>query len=93
VNEGYLWDIFDDGRRGLVLKEAAAELMERAEVGRSAAYDALKLVGGRFSNLLTKREGLIWLRATQFDDHEHEILSRLVHPSRCSRGVGRMDGR
>ena len=66
VNEGHLREIFDDGRRWLALKTAAEELKERAEVGRSAAYDALKIVGGRFSNLLTKRDdGLIGLRAAK----------------------------
>jgi hypothetical protein len=42
--------------------------MERAEVKRSAAYDALKVVGGRFSDLLTKKDdGLIWLRPVDVD--------------------------
>ena len=51
-----------------MLKLAVEELMERAGVGRSLAYDALKLNGGRFSQLLIKRDdGLIWLRAVEPD--------------------------
>lgn len=73
VNEGHLRDIFDDGRRGLVQKDAAAELMERAEVGRSAAYDALKLIGGRFSHVLVKREGRLWLTTADPSGHDEEI--------------------
>jgi AAA domain len=73
VNEGHLREIFEDGGRWLSLKRAAEELQERAEVGRSAAYDALKVKDGRFSNLLTKRDdGLIGLRAAQIADEGEE---------------------
>jgi hypothetical protein len=78
ANEGHLRDIFGDGKRGLVLKIAAAELMERAEIKRSAAYDALKVVGGRFSDLLTKKDdGLIWLRVDE-PDGEVELEPELI---------------
>jgi hypothetical protein len=74
VNEGHLRDIFGDGQNWMTLKRAAEELQERAEVGRSAAYDALKIEGGRFSNLLTKNSGgLIGLRAAKSADYGQEI--------------------
>ncbi len=46
--------------------------MDRADVKKSAAYEALKPTGGRFSHLLTKRDdGLIDLRAAKpADDDE-----------------------
>ncbi len=75
MNEGHLRDIFGDGKNWLMHKRAAEELMERAEVGRSAAYDALKITGGRFSHLLKKRDdGLIGLQAAKIaDEDEQEI--------------------
>lgn len=74
VNEGHLWEIFEGGQRGLAQKIAAEELMELAEVGRSAAYEALKLVNGRFSHLLVKKDdGLIWMRGEPQDDAGQEI--------------------
>ena len=74
VREEHLRDVFEDGRRWLALKTAAEELQERAEVGRSAAYDALKIEGGRFSNLLMKNsDGLIGLRAAKPADYGQEI--------------------
>ncbi|MBI3413893.1 MAG: AAA family ATPase [Verrucomicrobia bacterium] len=73
VNEGHLRDIFEDGRRWCVLKVAASELEERAGVKRSAAYEALKLERGRFSNLLTKRDdGLIGIRRAK-ETNEGEL--------------------
>ena len=73
AREEHLREIFEDGRRWCAQKIAAQELQERAEVGRSAAYDALKLEGGRFSNLLTRNaDGLIGLRAAKPAD-EGEI--------------------
>jgi hypothetical protein len=41
---------------------------------KSAAYEALRLVGGRFSHLLMQTgDGLIGLRAAKTNDHEQEI--------------------
>jgi hypothetical protein len=69
VYDEHLHDIFEGGKRWLVHKVAAEELQERAEVGRSAAYEALKVVGGRFSHLLRKNgDGLIGLRAVELAD-------------------------
>jgi hypothetical protein len=60
VREEHIREIFGDGQTWMTQKRAAELLQERAKVGRSAAYDALKLIGGRFSNLLLKRDdGLI----------------------------------
>ena len=74
VREEHLRDIFEEGRRWLVQKVATDELMERAEVKRSAAYEALKVVGGRFSNFLTKRDdGLIGMRATNHTEVDQEV--------------------
>jgi hypothetical protein len=45
------------------------ELMLRADVKRSAAYDALKLVDGRYSHMLKKKDdSLIWFQATKSDN-------------------------
>jgi AAA domain len=64
VNEGQLREIFQDGNRWVKLKIAAEELQELAGVGRSLAYDALKIIGGRFSNILVKNEdGLVSVRS------------------------------
>jgi len=74
VREEHLREVFEDGARWLSQKQAAAELQERAEVGRSAAYDALKVIGGRFSHIMTKRDdGFIGLRASMPDDDGQEI--------------------
>lgn len=64
VNEGHLRELFEDGRRTMPLKQAAECLQEIADVGRSAAYEALKL-NGRFAALLVRdANGLIGLRIT-----------------------------
>jgi hypothetical protein len=47
----HLREIFDNGEKWLRRSEAAAALMEAADVGRSAAYDALKK-DGPFANWL-----------------------------------------
>lgn len=63
IAEDHLRELFDGGKRRVALKIAAGELQELAGVARSAAYTALKVVDGRFSNLLTRNEdGLIGLR-------------------------------
>ena len=50
-------------------KRAVELLQECAEVGRSAAYGALKLVGGRFSHLLTRNaDGLLTLKGGEVLD-------------------------
>lgn len=63
VTEAHLRELFDGGKRWVTLKIAAEELQDLAEVGRSAAYEALKVINGRFSNILTRNEdGLIGFR-------------------------------
>lgn len=54
VREEHLRELFEDGRRWLAQGQAAKELQELAGVGRSAAYEALKVIGGRFSALLIR---------------------------------------
>ena len=49
----HIREVFENGRRQLALKQAAERLQEIAEVGRSAAYEALKL-NGRFAGLLVR---------------------------------------
>ena len=74
MREEHLREIFQDGRRWCAQKIVAYELQERAEVGRSAAYDALKLEGGRFSNLLIRNaDGLIGLHAANPADEGEPI--------------------
>ena len=68
VSEDDVREVFDGGETWLATKDAAARLMEVASVKRSAAYDALKLQGGRFSDILRRREdGLIGLEPSPFD--------------------------
>ncbi len=66
VNEGHLRELFENGRRKMALKQAAERLQEIAEVGRSAAYEALKLTG-RFAALVVRDPdtGLIGLKAAE----------------------------
>jgi hypothetical protein len=66
VNEGHIRELFEDGRRKLALKQAAEQLQDIAEVGRSAAYEALKLTG-RFAALLARDPdtGLMGLRPAE----------------------------
>jgi len=47
-----LRELFEYGQSWIAQAEAARRLQQIADVGRSAAYEALKLVGGRFSRLL-----------------------------------------
>ena len=47
-------ELFENGQRKLALKKAGEESEGIASVRRSAAYDALKLVDGRFSHLLVQ---------------------------------------
>lgn len=54
VREEHLRELFADGRNWLAVRQAAERLQELAGVGRSAAYDALKVSGGRFSALLIR---------------------------------------
>jgi hypothetical protein len=54
VREEHLREVFNEGRNWLSQKEAASRLQQIAEVGRSSAYDALKMEGGRFSTLLMR---------------------------------------
>lgn len=54
VREEHLRELFANGRNWLAVRQAAERLQELAGVGRSAAYDALKVIGGRFSPLLIR---------------------------------------
>ena len=69
VREEHLRELFEGGRRWLSQSQAAGELQRLAGVGRSAAYDALKVIGGRFSALLTR------------DPETHCICIRGAEPS------------
>jgi hypothetical protein len=53
VTEEHIRETFEDGRRAMKLKQAVERLQEIANVGRSAAYEALKLTG-RFAALLVR---------------------------------------
>ena len=65
VNEGHLRELFEDGRLKMALKQAAERLQEIADVGRSAAYEALKLTG-RFAALLMRdADGLIGMKPVE----------------------------
>jgi hypothetical protein len=70
VKEEHIRQLFEEGRRSLALKHAVPALEEIAGVGRIAAYEALKLNGGRFSHLLAKNTDteLIGLRVTPTQD-------------------------
>jgi hypothetical protein len=61
VTKEHLYQLFDGGTRSLPLKNAMKELMEIADVEKSAAYAALKRVGGRFSKILCERDKEIGL--------------------------------
>lgn len=69
VREEHLRELFEDGRRWLSHNHAAKELQTLADVGRSAAYEALKIVGGRFSNILIRdsEKNLISVQSTHLD--------------------------
>lgn len=54
VREEHLREIFQNGRQWLAVRPAAERLQALAGVGRSAAYEALKVNGGRFSALLVR---------------------------------------
>lgn len=54
VREEHIREVFGHGRTQMTQKQAAERLQELAIVGRSAAYEALKLEGGRFSQLLER---------------------------------------
>jgi hypothetical protein len=72
VREEHIREVFQHGRR-CKQSQAAESLMEIARVGRSAAYEALKLTGGRFSNLLAKDEdGLMLLRSDEVPEAESD---------------------
>ncbi|HOB97679.1 MAG TPA: AAA family ATPase [Verrucomicrobiota bacterium] len=63
VNETHLQTLFRNGQRRMAQAAAVEELKKLAGVGRSAAYEALKVIDGRFSPLLFKdSDGLIGLR-------------------------------
>ena len=78
VTEEHIRKLFANSGRRAALKILAAELEDLADVRRSAAYDALKLEGGRFSHLLLRNsDGLIGLRAVpppSDSEQEPELL-------------------
>jgi hypothetical protein len=61
----HLRELFENGELWLDLVDAEKRLQSLAKVGRITAYHALELVGGRYSEILRKREdgkiGLITL--------------------------------
>ncbi len=54
VNEGHIQELFGNGHNNMKKSRAAERLQEIADVGRSAAYEALMLEDGRFSHLLVE---------------------------------------
>lgn len=73
MNEGHLRELFENGRRGMALKQAAERLQEIANVGRSAAYEALKPTGRFGASLVRDSEtGLIRLRPVEPEAPEAE---------------------
>lgn len=71
VREEHLRELFDNGRRWLKRSDAMRELEELADVGRNAAYNALKTTeDGRFSTILCERKDKrIGLAASATDDN------------------------
>lgn len=70
VKAEHLRAIFEEGRKRLPQARAAQALMVAAKVGRSAAYEALKL-NGRFADLLGRSpdDGCLYLRGQQDEFH------------------------
>lgn len=95
VTEAHIKDLFDNGHRWLARTQAAERLQEIAGVGRSAAYEALKL-NGRFADWLTKRkDGLIGLSggATDGEDAQEDESPWPDRPSSVRPvPIGRADG-
>ncbi|MSU50389.1 MAG: hypothetical protein EXS37_15110 [Opitutus sp.] len=56
VTEAHIREVFENSNARLLLKSAAEKLQEVADVGRTVAYEALKIEGGEFSRLLCRRE-------------------------------------
>jgi hypothetical protein len=56
VTEAHIREVFENGNARMMLKSAAEKLQEVADVGRTVAYEALKLEDGEFSPLLCRRE-------------------------------------
>ena len=63
VREEHLIQLFDNGKNRFPLAHAVECLRDIADEGRSVGYEALKLEGGRFSDILEKRDGLIGMRS------------------------------
>ena len=57
IEESHLEEIFDGGRKWLSKDKAAKLLMQSTGAGRSAAYNALDKVKGRFADLLRVNPG------------------------------------
>lgn len=56
INEEHVRAVFDNGALWLSQKDATEKLMAATDVGRSTAYAALKVFGGKFSHLLRRRD-------------------------------------
>lgn len=56
VQPEHLRILFENGELWLDKADATKRLQSLAKIGRTAAYDALKLVGGRHSEILRQRE-------------------------------------
>jgi len=85
VNEGHIRELFENGRRKMALKQAAERLQEIAEVGRSAAYEALKLTG--CLGVLLARDadtGLIGMRPLKSPDAERGSKKAALSRSKLS---------
>ena len=57
VRQEHLEQLFEHGKKWFALSEAVRRLQAIAKIGRTAAYDALKTSGGRFSDLLFRARG------------------------------------
>jgi hypothetical protein len=52
----HLQQLFQNGEVWLGKSDAVRQLQTIAKVGRTAAYDALKVTEGRYSNMLRQRD-------------------------------------
>src|SRR5262249_25431069 len=68
VKPEHLRELFAHGGIWLDKSDSVRQLQPIAKVGRTAAYDALKTVGGRYSEMLRQRDdGKIGLTADEGD--------------------------
>jgi energy-coupling factor transporter ATP-binding protein EcfA2 len=77
VTEDHIRQLFAGGKQ-MAQKFAATELEALADVRRSAAYEALKLEAGRFSNLLVKDAATGFLRLRSGNSQPDSREGRLI---------------